>query len=120
MQRALLTWVCELLPTGGKVLLVGESEFGRLLLVEFPKSRGWQYALVQSPEHPATLSAALILAAGLVWPIRQVEISVLCGCRFYGFLFGSAYSSAIISSYLPPTQALESSMATSNWYFLLK
>ena len=52
VQRALLGYVRELLPKRAlKVLLVGDSEFGRPLLIEHLKGWGWQYALRQPEDY---------------------------------------------------------------------
>jgi hypothetical protein len=52
VQRALLSYVRSLLPSRAvKVLLVGDSEFGRPLLIEHLKGWGWQYALRQPGDH---------------------------------------------------------------------
>src|SRR5215510_10077425 len=52
VQRALLNYVRGLLPNGClNVLLVGDSEFGRPLLIEYLKAWGWQYALRQPGDH---------------------------------------------------------------------
>jgi hypothetical protein len=52
VQRALLVYARGLLPRRAvKVLLVGDSEFGRPLLIEHLKGWGWQYALRQPGDH---------------------------------------------------------------------
>jgi hypothetical protein len=52
VQRALLAYVHGLLPGPAvHVLLVGDSEFGRPLLIEYLKDWGWQYALRQPGDH---------------------------------------------------------------------
>jgi hypothetical protein len=52
VQRALLVYVRGLLPSRAvNVLLVGDSEFGRPLLIDHLKGWGWQYALRQPGDH---------------------------------------------------------------------
>lgn len=52
VQRALLSDVRSLLPKRAlHVLLVGDSEFGRPLLIDYLKGWGWQYALRQPGDH---------------------------------------------------------------------
>lgn len=48
LQVKLLNYVRQLLPTGVQVLLVGDSEFGHPLLLEYVTHWGWQYALRQA------------------------------------------------------------------------
>jgi hypothetical protein len=50
-QIALLAYVRSLLPPGVKVSLVGDSEFGSTLLIEYLHGWKWDYALRQPPHH---------------------------------------------------------------------
>lgn len=55
LQLTLLRYVQTLLPVGIQVTLVGDSEFGRSLLLEELDHWGWQYALRQAGDN-------------LIWP----------------------------------------------------
>ena len=46
-QRALLSYVRKLLPTGAHVLLVGDSEFGAVAVLRQLEQWGWRYVLRQ-------------------------------------------------------------------------
>jgi hypothetical protein len=50
-QIKLLDYVNCLLPRGARVMLVGDSEFGRPLLIEHLVFWGWDYALRQPGDH---------------------------------------------------------------------
>jgi hypothetical protein len=50
-QIRLLSYVQSLLPLGVRVSLVGDSEFGRPLLIEYLDQWGWDYALRQPGNH---------------------------------------------------------------------
>jgi len=50
-QIALLSYVRSLLPDGVKVSLVGDSEFGNTLLIEYLDGWKWDYALRQPGDH---------------------------------------------------------------------
>jgi hypothetical protein len=51
VQLALLGYVSGLLPIGVRVSLVGDSEFGRPLLIAHLREWGWDYALRQPDDH---------------------------------------------------------------------
>jgi hypothetical protein len=51
VQLALLNYVRTLLPLKGRVSLVGDSEFGRPLLIANLQAWGWDYALRQPGDH---------------------------------------------------------------------
>jgi len=47
-QLALLSAVRDLLPTGVRASLVGDTEFGHTLVLEYLDHWGWDYALRQA------------------------------------------------------------------------
>ncbi|MFC1959458.1 IS4 family transposase [Chloroflexota bacterium] len=50
-QLALLSYIHTLIPSGIQVSLVGDSEFGRPLLLEYLEQWGWDYTLRQKGNH---------------------------------------------------------------------
>lgn len=75
-QAALLAYVQTLLPTGAKVHLVGDSEFGAVQVLRLLDEWGWQYALRQTGKHYVQLTemiewqpfSSLVCAPGqMVW-----------------------------------------------------
>ena len=50
-QEALLTYVRSLLPSDTQVLLVGDSEFGAVSLLQRMERWGWSYVVRRKPDH---------------------------------------------------------------------
>ncbi|MBL8157331.1 MAG: IS4 family transposase [Anaerolineae bacterium] len=77
VQLALLNHVRRLLPTGVAVSLVGDSEFGRPLLIEYLRHWGWDYALRQPGDH-------LVWCQGSGGWQRLDSLLPRPGCRWLG------------------------------------
>jgi hypothetical protein len=60
LQVKLLNYVRQLLPVGVQVLVVGDSEFGHPLLLEYVTHWGWQYALRQVGDHLVMLKGEVV------------------------------------------------------------
>jgi hypothetical protein len=58
-QRALLSYVRQLLPPGAAVVVVGDSEFGAVEVLRQLESWGWHYVLRQKGSHLVLVNTAV-------------------------------------------------------------
>ena len=70
-QRALLSYVRQLVPPQATVLVVGDSEFGAVEVLHQLESWGWHYVLRQKSSHLVLLSSAADTAASSTAPQWQ-------------------------------------------------
>ncbi len=76
-QRALLSYVRQLVPPQAAVVVVGDSEFGAVEVLRQLESWGWHYVLRQKSSHLALVNTAVGTAVGTTAPQWQPLGSLL-------------------------------------------